>query len=155
MTKSSLTKYITRSTTALAGIIMVGAFVAGGFGFGQTASAAVTTAWSGWHTCSFNATAWENVRVLIETDSTGKKRPIQLSVQGDEHIDKINYVKENYSGGVSSTQVNHPEPNTGTWTTGNFSPQLPLVSGTKTWAVSLHRTNGTLLTSCASGPWSF
>lgn len=142
---------IKRASLALA---LVGGLILGGVQFSPSASAATTSAWSAAHPCYFTPTAWEMVKVLIETDSTGKKHPIVLSVTGDEHIDKINFVRENYSGGSAQTQVNHPEPNTGTWTTGNFSPQLPLVSGSKTWTVSLHRSNS-LKGSCETAAYSF
>jgi hypothetical protein len=128
-----------------------------GLGVTLAPSAAAADAWSAYTKCSFNATAWENVRLLIRTEANGTRRPVKMQVTGTEHIDKINRVdvaKNNVFKGT--TMVNHAAPNTGAWTTGIFSPALPAQTvGGLAWQVSLHRSNGTLLASCATSKIPF
>jgi hypothetical protein len=132
---------------ALAAVLGVGVIAA------PTASASDT--WSAYQKCPFNIAAWENVRLLIRTDANGRRHPVKMQVTGSEHVNLIKYVDEAKNNVLQDEALkDHAAPNTGNWTTGEFA-MTPLTPGGLQWKVSLHRTNGLPISTCATGKITF
>lgn len=124
--------------------------------FTPVTTTVLVTGWTAYQKCSFNVTAWENVRVHVIDNGVGSYLD-QLQASGTETVDKVNYLDTARNGvSVGKKLVNSVvSPARGAFTKTGFTTTSIANSQRQQWKASLHRTNGTILASCATGQIDF